>query len=93
MVVCVRGRQVHAEWGWLAAGGGAELGWWLYATSWSPSPPLCLHNGHLGTHQQKPHKTTETHTHAYSAPKYCIHKTHTHTHTLERNYKMKATHA
>ncbi len=56
MVVCVRGRQVHAEWGWLAAGGASELDWWLYATSWSPTPTLRLHNGHLGTHQQKRHK-------------------------------------
>lgn len=47
------GRQVHAEWGWLAAGGATELDWWLYTVSWSPSPPLCLHNGHLGTHQHK----------------------------------------
>ena len=59
MVVCVRGRQVHAEWGWLAAGGASELDWWLYAASWSLSPALSLHNGHLGTHQK--HKHTHTH--------------------------------
>lgn len=51
MVVCVRGRQVHAEWGWLAAGGASELDWWLYVACWSPSSTLCLHNGHLGAHQ------------------------------------------
>lgn len=62
MVVCVRGRQVHAEWGWLAAGGATELDWWLYAASWSPSPPMCLYNGHLGTHQQEHKHWTHIHT-------------------------------
>lgn len=60
MVVCVRGRQVHAEWGWLATGGASELDWWLYAASWFPSPPLWLHNGHLGTLSRIRH--THTHT-------------------------------
>lgn len=73
MVVCVRGRQVHAEWVWLAAGGAAELDWWLYAASWSPSPPLCLHNGHLGTPAEKHTRKAETSTHTYSTPRYCIH--------------------
>lgn len=49
--VCVRGRQVHAEWALLAAGGAAVLDWWLYVARRSPSPPLHLHNGHSDAHQ------------------------------------------
>lgn len=70
---------MHAEWDWLAAGGAAELDWWLYAASWSPSPSLCLHNSHLDRHQWKMHKkkksdtSTHTHTEANGTPKYGRH--------------------
>lgn len=83
MVVCVRGRQVHAEWGWLAAGGASELDWWLYAASWSLSPTLSLHNGHLGTHQKHKH-TSETSARVHCTTKYSLH---TCKHTQSYSYK------
>lgn len=86
----MRGRQVHAEWGWLATGGASELDWWLYAASWSPSPPLCLHNGHLRT-QGKNKRESRTHIHTVQIYTHTQSKTYMHVYLKIQIYSSKHT--
>ncbi len=77
---------MHAEWGWLAAGGAAELDWWLMLLagllSSTVSAQWPLRRTPAEKHTQK--AETSTHTLTYSIPKYCYSLGGTHRHTVTK---------
>lgn len=67
-VVCVRGRQVHAEWGWLSAGEAAELDWWLDDAYAGPAQWLLKH-----TSSRKQRRNRYFCAGAHTSPTHSIH--------------------